>query len=368
MTNDVLDAMRGVADPAADAVVAALFAEGEVEAVNDLWQTLVENDDVPDERLPPIVRSFLTETAALPDWADPVLIERGQRFFEQHALSLVLAATCAALPSTYAAADGVQVLYLNSRFLTDTRRRIPETAQMILDVMSPGGLTPSGRGIRTSQKVRLMHAAIRHLLDGSGQWDDAWGRPINQEDLAATLAAFAYTKVEAIRRLGVKVSRAEAEAYLHAWIVVGHLLGIRRELLPRNRTEAAGLVAAIQRRHFRASEGGQALTGALVQYLEEITPGTRYDGLPIALTRFFVGPETAALLGLPATDPRSRLLLAPMRLTFFIGSRLATFSFLARFAVNRFSRALLGGMVKTPRGGNRGGLRIPDHMLKHVET
>jgi hypothetical protein len=50
------------------------------------------------------------------------------------------------------------------RLINHPFRRIVETAQFVLDVMAPDGLGHSGRGVRSAQKVRLMHAAIRHLI------------------------------------------------------------------------------------------------------------------------------------------------------------------------------------------------------------
>ena len=53
--------------------------------------------------------------------------------------------------------------------------------------MAPESLDPCGRGIRKIQKVRLLRAAIRHLVTGSGRWDVAAdGVPICQVDLVGT--------------------------------------------------------------------------------------------------------------------------------------------------------------------------------------
>src|SRR5436190_800161 len=82
------------------------------------------------------------------------------------------------------AAKAVKVLHMTARLETDAQRRVIETAQLLVDVMASGGLSPSGAGKRSAQKVRLLHAAVRYLIGKSGQWDPALGVPINQEDLA----------------------------------------------------------------------------------------------------------------------------------------------------------------------------------------
>src|SRR5262245_15657081 len=75
---------------------------------------------------------------------------------------IIMTLFCYGLPSCYAAAKGVQVLALTTRLFSNPTRRVIETAQMVVDVMAPGGLAARGRGIRTAQKVRLMHAAVRY--------------------------------------------------------------------------------------------------------------------------------------------------------------------------------------------------------------
>jgi hypothetical protein len=78
-TDDFLDEMREVGDAPADAVVAAIFAGGEVDAVNKLMKTLVRNDGVPAKQLPPEVRDYLAATGTLPAWADPDRIRAGEQ-------------------------------------------------------------------------------------------------------------------------------------------------------------------------------------------------------------------------------------------------------------------------------------------------
>jgi hypothetical protein len=71
----------------------------------------------------------------------------------------------------YAGYPGVKVLTFSRRLDHDAVRRVGETAQFVLAVMTPGSLHPGGRGIRKIQKIRLLHAAIRHLVSSSGRWD-----------------------------------------------------------------------------------------------------------------------------------------------------------------------------------------------------
>jgi hypothetical protein len=210
-TDEFLDEQREVGDPPADAVVAELFEDGEVDAVNRLMKTLVRNDGMPAKKLPRVVRGYLDATDDLPATADAERIALGQRFFGVHGPACVMALACASLPACYAMRRGVQVLSLTARLQTDPVRRVGEVAQMTMHVMAPGGLPPSGTGIRDAQKVRLMHAAVRHLALAGDEWDADWGTPINQEDLAFTLMTFSLSVLDAIEKLGTTISADEAD-------------------------------------------------------------------------------------------------------------------------------------------------------------
>jgi hypothetical protein len=196
-TDALLDRMRQLGDPLADGPVAAVLERGGVDAVNAMMQTLVRVDQPVPEEMPDEIRAYLVETLLLPDWADMGKIKRGQQLFETWGLEIACCLFCASLPSAYAAAKGVKVLYLTARLDTDARRRVMETGQFLIDVANVGGLDENGKGRRAIQRVRLMHAAVRHLIKARneltpGMWHPDWGTPINQEDLAGTRMSFSY--------------------------------------------------------------------------------------------------------------------------------------------------------------------------------
>ena len=256
-TDALLDQMREIGDPLADTPVAAVLERGGVDAVHAMMRTLVRTDQPVPQELPEEIQAYLAESLPLPDWADTDKIRRGQQLFETWGIEIAICLFCASLPTSYAAAKGVKVLYLTARLDTDARRRVMETGQFLIDALNVGGLGEHGKGRRTIQRVRLMHAAVRHLIKARneqtpGMWHSYWDTPINQEDLAGTLLSFSYVVADPIRRLGVRVSAKDIDAYLHLWNVIGHLLGVRDELLVRDVADAAALVDAIGRRQFAA--------------------------------------------------------------------------------------------------------------------
>lgn len=355
-----LESMRQVGDPAADSVIQELFARQQIDAVNQVMQALVRNDAPPPDALPPSVRQFLDQTDDLPPWADRAAIERGQELFCRYGPQVITILNCYSLPASYAARKGVQVLYRTARLATSAHRRVIETAHMIMDVMRPGGLEPGGTGVRSAQKVRLMHAAVRQLLL-QRDWEPELGVPINQEDLAGSLITFGYVVVDGLRKLGVDLEPAEAEAYLHAWNAVGHVMGIREDLMPRTEAEAAELNGLIWRRHAQASPEGSAMTKALVEYIQYALPGDLFDGLPSSLIRFFLGDEGADLLGVEPADWTQRI-IRPLRFLTALGDDMgdgvAPLGTLASF----FGRKLIEGLCWVERGGERVQFAMPKEL------
>jgi hypothetical protein len=351
--------MREQCDPVADEVVRSLFQEGQVGGANALMRLLVRNEDLVPGQLPAPLRGYLEASAHRPSWMDKALLEQGERVFGRYGPTISVALFCASLPSCYAAAKGVQVLHLTARLATDPFRRIVETGQMLVDVLSPGGLGPHGRGLRTVQKVRLMHAAVRHLVRDSGQWRPEWGQPINQEDLAGTLQTFSTVVLRSLEKLGVQLSDTERRGYFHAWRVVGYGLGIDERLLPAEPEDGARLFDAIARRQFQESPEGREMTVALMALLEHATPGNLFDGMGPTLMRHLMGEETARLLAVPPSD-WTGILMGPLKALGWVGDAVGDSGpGLARLS-ELFGRKVLEGLVWVGRGPERTPFQIPD--------
>ena len=377
-TDALLDRMRELGDPVADAPVAAVFERGGVDAVSAIMRTLVRNDEPVPEELPDEIRAYLVESLRLPDWADMGKIKRAQQLFETWGVLITLCLFCASLPGSYAAARGVKVLYLTARLDTDARRRVMETGQFLMDVLAVGGLDEHGKGRRTIQRVRLMHAAVRHLIKARnektpGMWHPEWGTPINQEDMAGSLLTFSYVVAEPMPRLGVRVSAKDVDAYLHLWNVIGHLMGVRDELLVHGGDDATALVDAIRRRQFMASPEGQDMTSALLDLLDELTPLRRFDDTIPPLIRHLIGDETADLLDVPKSDLTADLSpferIADWFFVHVLGQverELPCYHLMSRMA-RPLGRELVRGMFAFERGGERAPFDIPDHLARSWE-
>lgn len=362
-TDSLLDQMRMIGDPVADEAVSALFAQGQVGAVNQLLQDLVANDYIPPSDLPPVIRDYLARTTELPPWADSRRIRNAQAVFGRYGMQVITALFCASLPVSYAARKGVHVLGISNRLNKNVYRRIFETAQMILDLMTPGGMSSDGMGLRSVQKVRLMHAAIRHLIMSSGRWDVAeYDHPINQEDLAGTLLTFSHTITEALPKLGVHLSQEEVEDFHHLWRVVGHVIGILPEMLPDDAADGAVLMAKIMQRQTAYSEDGCQLTANLLKMMEDYIPGSQYHQMPKALIRHLIGDEIADQLAVPRPNMEGtfRPFVWATRLMQQSDNRIPLFA----KASEVFTIRLMRGITTMELNNKRTDFRIPDQLLE----
>jgi hypothetical protein len=317
--------MRQQTDPVADQVIEKIFAEGQAGAVNKLMASLSKNQSEPSAALPAPVVDFFNQTAHLPAWAEQKKMEKGARFFALHVQPILSILGSLSLPYCYAAADGAQVLYLSQRIRNDTRKRLADTGQFVLTVTAREAFSQRGNGIRTIQKVRLMHAAVRFHVWQSRQWNDAWGKPVNQEDMAGTNLAFSYIVLEGLQKLGVYYSSEEAESYLHLLNVVGFVLGVDEKLLPASVKEAYTLCRMIEKRHFRKSVAGVELTRALLTCFDEISPNPALKAFNPSYMRFMLGDKVADLLEVPKSK-MTNLLLTPLKTVNYVRSIAGSFS------------------------------------------
>lgn len=291
-----LDSMRNLADPLADETVQALFRDGQVAAVNLALEHLSSNSEKPPEGLPPVLLRFLEFSSQMPVDLNWERIERGQRLFTRHGPIFGVALMYSSLPALYAGArGGVQILAMTGQLKNHYRRRASETLRFILDVMQPGGLSPTGQGIRTAQKVRLMHATIRYFARTSGRWAAMpdWGAPINQEELAGTLMAFSVLASDNVQRMGIELTEEEAEDYQQAWHAVGHILGIAESLRPLKLSQARALWRRVGERNFARTEDGVSLARDHLAFLDEMIPAKALDGINAALMRYLMGDRIA---------------------------------------------------------------------------
>jgi hypothetical protein len=360
--NQTLQPLRSVGDPLADAVIAELFADGGVAAMNALMTSFVANEHPAPSSLPEPVRRYLEQSSVLPPWADPAMIQAGEDVFWRFGPRIILILCCYSLPFCYLGRNGVPVLALTNRLSSNSKRRIVETAQMVVDCLQSGGLTTDGgRGRLTIQKVRLMHAAIRKLAPTAPTYLPEFGLPVNQEDLAGTLMSFSWIGIDGLAKLEVPLTDDDRHAYIHCWNVIGHLLGVHDELLPASPAEAKALADAIAVHEFGPTADGRNLTAALVDMMAHVLPGNVFDRVPALMIRYFLGQQWAGWLGIEE-GLLADLVAAPLRVMGLqfggVIEDTKTISALAEKA----GQLLIDSIMLVERGGNRPGFAIPTEL------
>jgi len=306
-SDEFLQSKRMRTDDLADAIVKQIMATNESEKVNHLFQLITKNkyklsDDVPIE-----LRNYFTDTAKLPDWADKDLINLGQQIYIRHGIWISLLLSYKSLPECYACAKGAEVLHMTARLnerhgSKDTfSRRIAETAQFVLFCMEPGGLDEDGRGVEAAQKLRLIHAVIRYYIH-KNKWDtETFDKPINQEDMAGTLMSFSSLIFEGLSVLGIELEPFEKEAYMHCWRVVGHLIGLDEDLIPKNSADAVKLGNRILKHQMANSPQGSQLMKSLLDY-QNTTNNKATELKNIATFRYMMGHDLSDMLDIPQAE------------------------------------------------------------------
>ncbi|MFD9064568.1 oxygenase MpaB family protein [Kitasatospora purpeofusca] len=313
-TPERMDSLRLLGDPLADSVVAALFERGEIGRFNTLMRWFAQSgrplpDDVPEE-----ARAYLEATSMPPSWVDWGQIEKARLFFIDNNVHISTALSFAAMPACYVVPHVARLLTA-THSLAYPSKRMAETGQFIFYLMRPDAFEAGGRFLPAAQKVRLLHASIRHHLRREGRWDEEeLGVPICQEDMIGGQMMFSVQVLDALHRMGIHMSNEGAEAYFYAWRVVGAILGIELDAMPADLDQAREFSDRYMARHMGPSEEGALLTKQLIDLYEEVVPGTFFDPVVAALIRFLIGDTSADWLNVPRTPWDRLITLAPTAL------------------------------------------------------
>ena len=306
---------RKLGDPIADQVITTLLAENQKGEVDQIFQMLVRNRQFPNpafdvlpEPVKKVVEDYFIHTRQLPAYAEPFRLMIAADVFKNHGPKMLMILLCRSLPLCYTCWRGAKVLYRTGRLrvhdgsLDAFSRRLMETAQFVVDMLTVNNFEQDGNAIVATQKVRLMHAVIRHFAQ-ERNWDaDTYGVPINQEDLAGTLMSFGVVIIDGLEKLGITLTPEQREAYLHLWRVVGSMMGIDDDLLSEDETECRALMQAILDQQSGPSTEGAELTEACIDLMNAHLIVGPLKRLTPYFVRFFIGDHYADMLSVPAVE------------------------------------------------------------------
>ena len=392
LTTGFLQGKRLMTDPLADNVITQIIESGNERHVNDVFMHLVRNDDYAPELFDGLpaavanaVTSYFDQSSKLPEWADAALIEKGEEVFSLYGPEIFMLLNVKSLPLCYTCAKGAKVLYDTGRLvehggkIDPLARRLMETAQMVMNVLQPGGLTSHGKGIVTMQKVRLIHASIRYFLTHTatskvvGGWDTSYyGEPINQEDLAGTLMSFSPIIISGLKALNIHLSDEEVTAYTHCWKVIGHMMGVNDDLLPDSYEEGWDLTVAILQDQAAESLEGKALTQSCIDFMKYIMPGEFLDSLPEYMIWYFIqdasqktGIDLTTMIGVSDHSEKKDLLALAFTKWFSHGISHLEHSAIAKKLTGKFNKVLLQSVLRFYREGKRIQFFIPPSLQKN---
>jgi hypothetical protein len=225
-----LQAFRKVGDPLADAVVAELHRTKGLTNIRDLLGVVQERAKQSPSN---IYRDFLRECEETPAWVNAAQIARGQQVLAAYSSVMGPSLLAGSLVGGAMFSSAAAITLMAGNFSYDPSRRVTETALIISHLMFPGELMKAtGKARLALIRVRLLHAGLRHWLPASGRYKRTVEIPINQHDLAITLALFGYVNLRSLVLMSVHMTREEIDAYMHMWKYAGYLLGIEGQLLP----------------------------------------------------------------------------------------------------------------------------------------
>ena len=332
---DELERLNERGDPELDALVIALAEQSNgVKTVAALFKQVQQCERLSSEIIESLreqglfsdaLTEFFEQRSRVPKlpWIVPQQIAAGGEFFRKRGLMTFVGLAFASLPSCYCWSIEAEVLTTTGRLAQSKRiaRRIPETAQLVLDVGRSDGFADNGVAIQAAHKIRLMHSTIRYMLltdpaaasvnpdrDKLKRWDrDKLGVPISQEFLAATLLSFHYVVLQSMQKLSMRLDAADVTGYLHLWNLTGWFIGIEESTLAKLVTmdDAQQLYSLEMSRRRKQTESAHRLSSTLINYTtNNVIEGVFGKSLnplthtPRVLTRYLSGRTTADALSL----------------------------------------------------------------------
>lgn len=295
-TNSLFDGLRQRQDELADQAAASLVRFPDWVRLINSWKVIPEQ--LPSEFSKELVDFF--EFYHKRDLTfDPITLERGQHFFEKNGEMYTAMLGFYSLPYCYAFADGAEVLVRSKRIIDSIGERLGETGSFVMEIFKPGAFVTEKSAFLVCAKVRLIHAFSRYFISSYAKdWNPTFGKPVNQEDMLGTNLAFSQIVLRGFLKLGIAVTEEEHQTVLAYWKWIGEMIGIEVSFWPVTSKEAFELDKHIRRRHIRASEAGQKLTTALLNFYRKSIPDSILSDQVEGIVSFFIGKEASKALNL----------------------------------------------------------------------
>ncbi|WP_430646211.1 oxygenase MpaB family protein [Agromyces sp. GXS1127] len=282
-----------------DRIMAGIIDGGQVPAVNYAMRNWVYNHQSVPSGLPSELRTFLQGTNKLPDWADIWKLRRAADFNRRKDTYLFLIyGIGGGIMSTVIPREARSVYW--SKGGADMQDRAAKTFSFGYDLSDIDAFEWTGEFLVTSNRTRMVHAAVRHMLPQSPHWQ-ASGHdeqiPISNHDILVTFhstGTFAHKKLKDWK---VPMSTRDEEAFLHSWQVALHMLGVRDEYIPATWDDAHAQADQILTPKLAWTPEGQELAEVLLGLTAQVDLGVT-RGFLNEFVRYQLGNEVGDWLGL----------------------------------------------------------------------
>ena len=227
-----------IGDPLADGLMEELAPLGQRETGRLIQRAMDaesarELGDVPD-----VLREFFADSERIPAWLDLSALGPGVRMFHRNS-NLVVGAMAGGTLVEGFATNIAKSFFVTGRLRDQGARRLKQNNRHMVEIFMPGGLERVGDGWKLSVRIRLIHAQIRRLLNGSEDWlTEELGTPISAAHLGLAITAFSARALKHLKSLGGNYNDEERAAFMQVWRYTGHLMGIPESILYRDEAEA----------------------------------------------------------------------------------------------------------------------------------
>lgn len=285
-------------DDEIDRIMAGVQTGGLVPSVNAAIGSWVHNHQPVPPGLPADLTAFLQQSTRLPDWADAGKLRRAGEFNRRKDLYLfMIYGIGGGIMSTVIPREAKSVYW--SQGGADMQDRAAKTFTFGYDLSDIDAFEPDGEFVVTSNKTRMVHAAVRHLLPQSPYWKAVADEtiPISNHDILVTFHSTGTFAHQKMKEWGVRMSPADEEAFLHSWQVALHFLGVRDEYIPATWADAHAQSAQILTPILSWTPEGQELAEVLLGLTAQVDLGVT-RGFLNEFVRYQLGNDVGDWLGL----------------------------------------------------------------------
>ncbi|WP_328394815.1 oxygenase MpaB family protein [Nocardia sp. NBC_00416] len=276
-------------------------------------------DSVPDAPAP--LRAFFAAVETTPPWVNERTLRHGEQVLRRGGYDGLYLARDVSFLGGYLASGFNKTLLRTGALEKGPAQRFAETMQWALDVQN--GMEKFGPGYRSTLHVRFVHSLVRRHVGAMPDWDgDAWGLPINQTDMAATLVGALIAPFIGGMTMGIVPSRADREAAAQLARYVGWLMGVSDEWLPTGFRDSVRILYHCM----TAITNPDETTRQLALPMADDPLDWHYPNLPwlrgriaraqhLSISSMYLGPSAMRKLGLwPYMPPWYPLLRLPVNL------------------------------------------------------